>query len=363
MSLKIYNSCAWIHKDRATLVGDCFTVRHELNSLGDFLIDPSGCYINKTTSYPPNRANSSLEPGATYRLVAILPDYVWEIEKVEQPTAAPLAPPAPSGIPSTWLKVYDCGFTKEVGKKLTLTLNDGGTWFFNESKLRSCNKDYFNCYRGVPHYGVPVEAFKAGVTYIVRKHEDKYTWLEELEAKKEESSMGERKEIWWRNKGEVGGTHWVQDLDGRQWFTTAKDGYIRRTPSNFSAEVMDKGNHLERAPDPRTLQSDGYKPTYSVPSSEHSVASVNSSEKESSMNGQVYKGVVVRNKTVAQGEGVTTGAQVSEVIFESPKSFICASADMARAKVLVDAKLALKEGLDLEDVLQPVEVKLSTIGS
>lgn len=106
----------------------------------------------------------------------------------------------------------------------------------------------------------------------------------------------------------------------------------------------------------------------SVPATEHSVEAVKKTlepitapSQEDNMNGTIYKGVVVRNKVVPQGEGVSTGATISEVLFESPKAFIAANEQMARAKVLVDAKLSLKEKLDLEDVLQPVEVKLTTV--
>ena len=79
---------------------------------------------------------------------------------------------------------------------------------------------------------------------------------------------------------------------------------------------------------------------------------------ESVMNGNVYKGVVVRNKVVAQGEGVTTGVNVSEIVFEQTESFIAANESMAKAQILVDAKLSLKDKLDLKSLLQPLEVIL-----
>lgn len=85
-----------------------------------------------------------------------------------------------------------------------------------------------------------------------------------------------------------------------------------------------------------------------------------SSSKESAMNGTVYSGHVVRTKTVAAGEGVTTGVQHSEVVYSTTKPVITSSPDNARALILAKAVIALDGELDLEDPTTSVEVKLTT---
>lgn len=82
--------------------------------------------------------------------------------------------------------------------------------------------------------------------------------------------------------------------------------------------------------------------------------------KESVMNGTVYSGIVVRSKTVAAGEGVTTGVQISEVVYGPTAPKVYPNAAMASAAILAAAKLELNDALNLEDVRQPLEVKLST---
>lgn len=86
-------------------------------------------------------------------------------------------------------------------------------------------------------------------------------------------------------------------------------------------------------------------------------ATITLNESETVMNGVVYIGFVVRTKTVAAGIGVTTGKEISQVIFNSePKVY--PNAESARANILAQAKIKLDKDLDLEDPTQPVEVKL-----
>src|SRR3990167_9769240 len=54
------------------------------------------------------------------------------------------------------------------------------------------------------------------------------------------------------------------------------------------------------------------------------------------MNGSLYDGIVVKNKTVPAGEGVSTGVQISEVIY-TKSSFAAPNDDVAKSIVLAEA--------------------------
>lgn len=78
----------------------------------------------------------------------------------------------------------------------------------------------------------------------------------------------------------------------------------------------------------------------------------------SKMVGQVYSAAVVRTKTVAAGEGVNTGVQVSEVV-STKTGYIASSDEVARAIALAEAIVDSKGTLNPNDPTQPVEVRLS----
>jgi hypothetical protein len=78
---------------------------------------------------------------------------------------------------------------------------------------------------------------------------------------------------------------------------------------------------------------------------------------ESSMNGAVYSGTVVITRTVAVGEGVTTGVQISEVAFDYKERFIAQSDEAAKAVILSTALIANPK-LSVNDPRTPIEVRL-----
>lgn len=202
-------------------------------------------------------------------------------------------------VPSELLKVYDCGFTSQIGLRVLVT---GFYWDEDNGYIvvhpevdpkpgadlygavYLAGEGYFNLYS--LHQTATNDRFKSGYVYEVMEVRGEYTWLREVGP---------------------------------------------ATPTGSVSISVDDST------------SNNLKPSY----------------QEDSMTGMAYRGVVVRSKTVVAGEGVTTGVVISEIVYETPKSFIAANAEMARAKILVDAKLALKDALDLENTLVTLEVKLS----
>lgn len=79
------------------------------------------------------------------------------------------------------------------------------------------------------------------------------------------------------------------------------------------------------------------------------------------MTGNVYSAVMVRSKTVAAGEGVTTGVVQSEVVY-TKENFVALSDDTARAIALAEA-ITKVAGLDVTDPTKPIEVKLAKYGA
>lgn len=83
--------------------------------------------------------------------------------------------------------------------------------------------------------------------------------------------------------------------------------------------------------------------------------------KESTMNGKIYNGQVIRTRTVQAGEGVSAGTQVSEVLFS--KNNIVAGSD-AQAQLILSAAAA--RDLSLKDVkfdspVEPIEVRVQVV--
>lgn len=79
------------------------------------------------------------------------------------------------------------------------------------------------------------------------------------------------------------------------------------------------------------------------------------------MNGKVFTGHVVRNKTVQAGDGVTTGVVKSEVVYSTNKPIIAQDAQSAKNIILA---LAARQDskLDLESSIETLEVVVVTAG-
>ena len=72
------------------------------------------------------------------------------------------------------------------------------------------------------------------------------------------------------------------------------------------------------------------------------------------MTGKVYDAVVIKTETVPAGEGVSTGKEVSNIVYSS-HGFVAPNDEIARAIVLAEA---IARGVKADNQLAPVEVKL-----
>lgn len=116
-----------------------------------------------------------------------------------------------------------------------------------------------------------------------------------------------------------------------------KKFWILSKPSTYEAIITDE--------DPSLSQQPGTTPTSGG----------------THMTGKVYKGYVVQTVTVAAGEGVATGKEISKVVFAVDEPFVAASDEVAKAVVTAKAVVGLGAKFDWADPVKPVEIKLASI--